>query len=125
MDMAKLAAAKSWPAPSFEDVPAFDPTQPTDLAISEIGTVIYATGYRPDFNSWLPWQDAFDDYGFPFQKEGSSTVVPGLHFLGLHFLRKRKSSLLTGVGEDAGFVASTIAARHVNCMGGAPVASSG
>jgi putative flavoprotein involved in K+ transport len=38
-------------------------------------------------------------------------VVDGLYFVGVHFLRKRKSSLLIGVGEDAAVVARTIAAR--------------
>ena len=36
--------------------------------------------------------------------------MPGLFFLGTHFLRKRKSSLLIGVGEDAAIVAQRIAA---------------
>ncbi len=37
----------------------------------------------------------------PIQKDGSSTVVPGLHFIGVHFQRKRKSATFLGVGEDA------------------------
>jgi putative flavoprotein involved in K+ transport len=37
-------------------------------------------------------------------------VVPGLYVVGVHFLRKRKSSLLIGVGEDAAIVAGGIAA---------------
>jgi putative flavoprotein involved in K+ transport len=36
-------------------------------------------------------------------------VVPGLYFCGVHFLRKRKSALLSGVGEDAAVVARSIA----------------
>ena len=52
---------------------------------------------------------AFDELGFPVHDEGASTVVPGLYFVGVHFLRKRKSSLLIGVGEDAAIVASRIA----------------
>jgi putative flavoprotein involved in K+ transport len=39
------------------------------------------------------------------------TVVDGLYFVGVHYLRKRKSSLLYGVGEDAAIVAQAIAAR--------------
>ena len=35
--------------------------------------------------------------------------MPGLYFVGVHFLRKRKSSLLIGVGEDAAIVAGRIA----------------
>lgn len=36
-------------------------------------------------------------------------MVGGLYFVGVPFLRKRKSPLLFGVGEDASVVASTIA----------------
>lgn len=48
--------------------------------------------------------------GYPLHSDGASTAVPGLHFVGVHFLRKRKSSLLIGVGEDAAIVAGQIAA---------------
>jgi len=56
----------------------------------------------------VPWPVAFDDLGFPLQRDGASTVIPGLFFVGVHFLRKRKSSLLCGVGEDAALVAEGI-----------------
>ena len=80
------------------------------LDLAGFGTVMFAGGFRPDF-SWLPWPDAFDDHGFPIQKDGASTSVDGLHFVGMHFLRKRKSALMIGVGEDAGIVAGAIAGR--------------
>jgi len=35
-----------------------------------------------------------------------------LYFLGLHWLYKTKSALLSGIGEDAAFIASAITARH-------------
>jgi putative flavoprotein involved in K+ transport len=41
-----------------------------------------------------------------------SVVAPGFSFVGVHFLRKRKSSLLYGDGEDAALVAETIATRR-------------
>jgi putative flavoprotein involved in K+ transport len=41
-----------------------------------------------------------------------SAVVPGLYFVGVHFLRKRKSSLLIGVGEDAKIVTRQIVETH-------------
>ncbi len=47
---------------------------------------------------------AFDATGFPLTDNGASTVIPGLYFCGVHFLRKRKSSVLLGVGEDAAIV---------------------
>ena len=73
------------------------------------GAVVFAGGFRPDYSSWLPWPEAFDELGFPIQQDGGSTVIPGLYFVGVHFLRKRKSSLLVGVGEDAGIVAQHVA----------------
>jgi putative flavoprotein involved in K+ transport len=53
---------------------------------------------------------AFDALGFPVHDECASSATPGLWFAGVHFLRKRKSSLLYGVGEDAAIVARGIAA---------------
>ena len=52
---------------------------------------------------------AFDELGFPVHRDGASTASPGLYFAGVHYLRKRKSSLLIGVGEDAALVARQIA----------------
>jgi putative flavoprotein involved in K+ transport len=75
------------------------------------GTLIYAGGFRPGFASLIAVPNAFDDHGFPIHHEGESTVVPGLFFVGAHFLRKRKSSIFYGVGEDAAIVARAVAAR--------------
>ena len=57
----------------------------------------------------MRFQGAFDELGFPVHEEGESTVAPGLYFVGVHWLRKRKSSALIGVGEDATIVAEQIA----------------
>ena len=81
---------------------------PESFDLSGFGVVIFAGGFRPGYRSWLPWPSAFDALGFPIQREGASTIVPGLFFTGVHFLRKRKSSLLLGIGEDA-----TIVTRHI------------
>jgi hypothetical protein len=42
---------------------------------------------------------------------------PSYIFVGVHFLRKRKSSLFVGVGEDAAIVARKIAAGRVHAAG--------
>jgi putative flavoprotein involved in K+ transport len=55
----------------------------------------------------------FDDLGFPVVDDDLTTVVPGLFFCGVHFLRTRRSSLLFGVGQDAAVVAAAVAA-HVD-----------
>jgi putative flavoprotein involved in K+ transport len=93
----------------IEEPKPFRADAPAQLDLSEFGAVIFAGGFRPDYRSWLPWPEAFDDLGFPIHRNGASTVVPGLCFVGVPFLRKRKSSLLLGVGEDAAIVASGIA----------------
>jgi putative flavoprotein involved in K+ transport len=94
------------------DPEPFDGGGPEEVDLAGFGAVMFTSGFRPDYRSWLPWPGAFDELGFPIHREGSSTVVPGLHFVGVHFLRKRKSSLLMGVGEDAAAVARTIAGRR-------------
>ncbi len=104
------AAAKKLglPEPGLPDPEPFDYAAPTEVDLTDFGSVIFTGGFRPDFTSWLPWSNAFDDSGFPVHENGSSTVVPGLHFIGIHFLRTRQSALLHGVGKDAEVVADTI-----------------
>lgn len=77
------------------------------LAEAGISTVIWAIGYRFDFS--LVKLPVFDDYGYPIQKRGI-TAYPGLYFVGLPWLYRRKSGLLVGFGEDAEFIANDIAA---------------
>jgi putative flavoprotein involved in K+ transport len=66
-------------------------------------------GSAPTTARGCPGRRPFDELGFPIQRDGASTVIPGLYFVGVDFLRKRKSSLLVGVGEDAAIVAERVA----------------
>ena len=38
---------------------------PEELELSDFGAVVFAGGFRPDYTSWLPWPEAFDELGFP------------------------------------------------------------
>ena len=67
--------------------------------------MIFTGGFRPDYGRWVKVPGAFDDLGFPLHVEGASVAAPGLYFVGVHFLRKRKSAVLFGMGEDATIVA--------------------
>lgn len=107
----KTSAERGYAPPEIPEPAPFEPTSPECLDLNGFGAVIFAAGFRPDYTSWLKWPDAFDGAGFPIQQDGASTVIEGLYFLGVHFLRTRKSSLLLGVGEDAAVVAKQIAAR--------------
>jgi glycine/D-amino acid oxidase-like deaminating enzyme len=107
----KLVAERGLESSGLGDPEPFAFASPETVDLAGFGAVIFAGGFRPDYGSWIPWPDAFDELGFPIHENGASTVVPGLYFVGVHFLRKRKSSLLIGVGEDAGIVAAQVAQR--------------
>jgi putative flavoprotein involved in K+ transport len=99
--------------PEIASPTPFDGRAPERMDLAGFATVIFAGGFRPDYQSWVRLPGAFDDLGFPIHDGGgASTVAPGLYFVGAHFLRKRKSSLLYGVGEDATIVARSIAERR-------------
>lgn len=101
-----LCAKRGLPIP-WEIPPPLHVDSPPeiDLAGEGINTVIWTTGYRPDY-SWVH-APVFDDMGFPMQTDGH-TPVPGLYFMGVHFQRKQQSAVLYGVGEDAEIVAEHI-----------------
>jgi putative flavoprotein involved in K+ transport len=103
-------AARGAAPPEMPPPAPFHADPPTSLDLKDFGAVIVTSGFRPDY-SWVKAPGAFDQMGFPVQVDGSSTVIPGLHFMGVHFQRKRKSAVLLGVGEDAGVLAERMLAR--------------
>lgn len=106
----KVVDERGLPMPDLPDPEPFDASAPTELDLARVGAVLFAGGFRPDYGGWVHVPGAFDEMGFPVHVEGASTVAEDLYFVGVHFLRKRKSSLLLGVGEDAEVVAGQIAA---------------
>jgi putative flavoprotein involved in K+ transport len=105
-----LCSARGIPKPYMPEPPFFEAQAPETVDLAGFGAVIFTSGFRPDYASWVHF-DAFDALGFPISEDGESSTVPGLYFCGVHFLRKRKSSLLIGVGEDAAIVARKVAER--------------
>ena len=86
--------------------------RPSSSTSTGFGAVVFTAGFRPDYASWVDFPGAFDALGFPLHRRRREHGGPGgLYFAGVHFLRKRKSSLLFGVGEDAAIVARQIAER--------------
>jgi putative flavoprotein involved in K+ transport len=93
--------------------PAPFEVRPTErIRLDGFGAVIFTSGFRPDYTRWVKFPSAFDDLGFPIQTDGSSTVVPGLHFMGVHFQRQRKSATFLGVAEDAAVLAERIVSQQ-------------
>jgi putative flavoprotein involved in K+ transport len=68
-----------------------------DFAREKVGTVIWATGFLPDYR-WLH-VPALDRKGL-LRHDGGIFAVPGLYALGLNFMRRRKSSFMHGAEDD-------------------------
>ena len=110
-----LAAARELTAANPDlDLAEEEPTTPAalpatvaevdelDLRRENVAAIIWATGYDYDYG-WLR-VPVLDAHGRPLQQRGVSPV-PGLFFLGLHWMHTFKSGLLSGVGSDAEYLA--------------------
>ena len=87
------------------------PNTPSGLDLRQEGikTIMWATGFARSY----PWLHlpVFDGGG-EIRHEGGVTSEPGLYAIGLHFLRRRNSTYLDGVGKDAFELAFHIAKRE-------------
>lgn len=70
-----------------------------DLGDRSISTIIWATGFRPDY-SWLHAR-VLDRRGRLRHDAGVVTDAPGMYRIGLNMLRRRKSSFIHGAEDDA------------------------
>jgi putative flavoprotein involved in K+ transport len=91
--------AGTGPSERFEPtrVPESTPLQ-LDLGSGEIRAIVWATGFRPDYG-WLdvPVVDAKGH----LRHEGGAVASPGLYALGLPVLRRRRSTFMCGIEDDA------------------------
>jgi putative flavoprotein involved in K+ transport len=69
-----------------------------DLRNGEIRTIVWATGFRPSYQ-WLD-VPVLDQKG-QLRHEGGAVDMPGLYALGLPVLRRRKSTFIHGIEDDA------------------------
>jgi putative flavoprotein involved in K+ transport len=82
-----------------------------DLKAAGVSSIVWATGFRSDFE-WVKLP-IFDDGGEPVHHRGVSNI-PGIYFLGIKWLYKRKSHFMANAGpaEDAAYLA-----EHVKTKG--------
>lgn len=101
--------ARAFPPPSLRPISIPNTLAGLDLREEGIKTVVWATGYARSY----PWLHlpVFDKAG-DIRHEGGVTSEPGLYAIGLHFLRRRNSTYLDGVGKDAFELAFHIAKRE-------------
>ncbi len=69
-----------------------------DLTSGEIQSIVWATGFRPDY-SWLD-VPVLDRKG-QIRHDGGVVESPGMYLIGMPFLRRRKSSFIDGARSDA------------------------
>ena len=89
---------------------AASPPLTLDLGRGEFRTIVWATGYRPDY-SWLH-VPVFDRKG-RIRHDGGIVDSSGMYLMGAQFMRRRKSALIDGAGDDA----SDLAAHIVRYLG--------
>ncbi len=93
-----LDAELDRPARFAPTVAPRSPRWQLDLRGGEIRTIVWATGFRPDYR-WLdvPVIDARGQ----LRHDGGTVDSPGLYALGLPVLRRRKSTFIHGIEDDA------------------------
>ena len=69
-----------------------------DLTSGEVKTIIWATGFRPDY-SWL--EVPVFDRKSRVRHDGGVVSSPGMYLMGTQFMRRRKSALIDGASDDA------------------------
>ncbi|MEJ2342775.1 MAG: NAD(P)-binding domain-containing protein [Gemmatimonadales bacterium] len=99
----------------------FEPTRveaspPLSMDLNAIRTIVWATGYRPDY-SWLDLP-ILDRKGRIRHDGGVVDESPGVYVMGLPFLRRRKSTLIDGVGDDARYLSAHLASYLDRTMSG-------
>ena len=79
-----------------------------DLTAAGVGSVVWCTG----FDAGLSWihLPVVDRDGAAIHNDGASPV-PGLFFVGLPWMRMRRSSIIAGVDPDSAFIAEAVAAH--------------
>ena len=91
--------------PPLKDGFASKSVDELDLRTEGINTIIWATGYKFDYG--LAKFSVLDEDGYPVQSRGVSDI-PGLYFVGMHFMHKRISGLPWGIAADAEYIADHI-----------------
>lgn len=94
--------------PRVEDVADGRPLL-ADGRVLEVASVVWATGFGPDFG-WIGLP-IFGQDGYPVHYRGAVADAPGLYFLGLPFQYTITSAVIGGVGKDARHVADHLATR--------------
>jgi putative flavoprotein involved in K+ transport len=79
-----------------------------DGRVLDVANIIWCTGFHPGF-SWIDLPVFGEEE--PMHERGIVDRVPGLYFVGMHFLYAVSSAQIHGVGRDAEYIVQSIATR--------------
>ncbi len=82
-----------------------------DLQSGAIRTILWATGYRPDY-AWLD-VPVLDERG-RVRHDGGVVASPGMYIIGLPVLRCRRSTFIDGAANDARYLSAHLASYLAN-----------
>jgi putative flavoprotein involved in K+ transport len=91
------------PPERFQATQVLRPQLEVDLHRSGISTVLFATGFRPDY-AWLDLP-VLDRRSRIVHDGGVITGAPGCYVVGLNILRRRRSSYISGAERDSADIA--------------------
>ena len=97
------------PPPSVYQPVWTPPAEPRDLDLARVSTILWATGFTPDWS--YVRAPIFDGTGYPMQRRGV-TSQPGLYVIGLPWLWTWGSGRFLSVGQDAEYLVAQEAARR-------------
>ncbi len=86
-----------------------------DGTVVDAQNVVWCTGFAPGFD-WIR-MPILDERGEPRHERGVVSEVPGLYFVGLHFLTSMSSAMVHGVGRDAERIAGLVSVGGVRAGG--------
>ncbi|HEX9767289.1 MAG TPA: NAD(P)-binding domain-containing protein, partial [Nitriliruptorales bacterium] len=100
-DWVNATGAADVNGPNHPEPTSIPPRPPLELDLlrHDIGTIIWATGYRPD-HSWLD-VPVLDHKGRIRHEGGVVRDAPGMYLLGANVLRRRSSSFIHGAERDS------------------------
>ncbi|BCK57730.1 flavin-containing monooxygenase [Nocardia wallacei] len=106
-----FVAPEQHPAPTVrtDHITDFGPT--LDLARHHIGTIIWCTGFGPDY-AILPGR-ALDEHGVPIQQKGILGSIPGLYYAGLPDGNSLAPAAISANVENGRFIARQIHIDHI------------
>ena len=79
-----------------------------DGRVLDVAAVVWATGFRPDYN-WIEVPGlALDTDGYPIHDRGVVDGEPGLYFVGLSYQHTLVSATIGGICTDARYIADSL-----------------